>query len=251
MSSNSKYKSKKVKLESKDVFQIQAGDALFFCFVKLLITQLVMRFVIMDAYNLYTNYLGTYCSEPAQVNSKHVCKTLWVDLSATPNKNTFHDQHYFITLDYLNFVLTIVSIIFCLYGRAKLYVLYNQLETWDVTQDDYSVLIEDIPIIPFIRRDARVKDVNKQYQTFIKKIIESKIRTWLNSFYAYDEDDGTYRNHIDREFFHNVYKIKRENQAEGELYDNIVTSINLCYDLTQLENIEESRRRLMDDFIAS
>ena len=55
-----------------------------------------------------------------------------------------------------------------------------------MTEDDYSILIEDIPIIPFLRNDARVKDVNKEYQTFIKKIVEKKIRAWLNGFYAYD-----------------------------------------------------------------
>jgi len=71
----------------------------------------------------------------------------------------------------MNLVLTIISILFFIYGRIKLYILYNNLETWDVTEDDYSVLIEDIPIIPFLRNDERVKDINKDYHDFIKKIV--------------------------------------------------------------------------------
>ena len=43
------------------VFQMQPGDALFFCFIKLVITYLVIRFLIYDAFNLYTNVLGVYC----------------------------------------------------------------------------------------------------------------------------------------------------------------------------------------------
>ena len=34
---------------------------MFFCFVKLLITFLLLKCVIMDGFNLYTNYMGTYC----------------------------------------------------------------------------------------------------------------------------------------------------------------------------------------------
>lgn len=127
------HKKNMIKLESKDVFLIQPGDALFFCFVKLVLTLLIMRFFILDAYNLYTNSIGNYCIQPAQLQSQTVCTTPWVDRYATPNKSTPQGQPYFATLDYLNLVLTIVSIAFFIYGRIKLYILYNHLETWDVT----------------------------------------------------------------------------------------------------------------------
>ena len=120
-----------------------------------------MRFFILDAYNLYTNQMGNYCSLPAQAKSLTVCTTPLIDNYATPNKSTPQGQPYFIILDFLNLVLTFVTIVFFVYGRIKLFSLYNSLETWDVTEDDYSVLIEDVPIIPFVRNDARVRDVNK------------------------------------------------------------------------------------------
>ena len=114
-------------LLSHKIFQIQAGDALFFCFVKLLITYLCIRFVLYDGYNLYTNMLGTYCEQPVQLKSATVCVAPWVDYTATPNKNTGFNQPLFFTLDILNLIFTFASIVFFFYGRVKLKQLYELL----------------------------------------------------------------------------------------------------------------------------
>jgi hypothetical protein len=66
-------------------------------------------------------------------------------------------------MDIMSLGTTILSIAFFIYGRVKLNELYWQLETSDITEDDYTILIEDIPAIPFIRNDTLVKDVNQQY----------------------------------------------------------------------------------------
>lgn len=88
-------------LLSQKIFQIQSGDALFFCFVKLIITYLCIRFFIYDGYNLATNLVGVYCELPKQVNSAIVCVAPWVDYTATPNKNTPLNQNLFLPLDIL------------------------------------------------------------------------------------------------------------------------------------------------------
>ena len=128
-------------LLSSKIFQMQPGDALFFCFIKLVITYLVIRFIIYDAYNLMTNTMGIYCELPAQVASTVNCLAPWVDFTATPNKNTPQGQSFFFVLDILNIIYTLVSIVFFIYGRVKLKQLYELLEGWDLTEDDYTLLI--------------------------------------------------------------------------------------------------------------
>ena len=46
----------------ENTFQIQSGISLFFCFVKLALTYLMIRLVVMDLYNIITNSFGHYCS---------------------------------------------------------------------------------------------------------------------------------------------------------------------------------------------
>lgn len=87
----------------------------------------------------------------------------------------------------MSLIMTIVSILFCFYGRIKLYELYWFLEKGDTTEDDYTILIENIPPIPFLGNDSLVKDVNQEYRYFIKKLVSNKIKIWLNSFFSYSK----------------------------------------------------------------
>ena len=158
---------------------------MFFCFIKLLITYLIIRMIFYDGYNLYTNMLGTYCELPIHLHSTTICVAPWVDFTATPNKNTPVNQQLFFTLDILNLLFTLISIVFFFYGRVKLKQLYELLEGWDVTEDDYTLLIEDIPLIPYDANDDRVADVTSDYKDFLTYHIENRVRSWLNSFYSY------------------------------------------------------------------
>ena len=143
------------------MFKIQAGDALFFCFVKLVISFLVLRFLLFDLFNMYANVQGGYCTEEPQVSSLSICNSPFIDIFSTPNRSTPKGQHFFIGSDILGLLFTMISIFFFIYGRVKLFQLYLMLESWDVTEDDYSILVEDIPLIPFEGSDARVKDVTR------------------------------------------------------------------------------------------
>jgi hypothetical protein len=193
-------------ISSDHVFQVQCGDALFFCFVKFLIMLMMLRFFILDAYNLYSNSQGHYCLQSAQVQSTTVCVTPWIDNLSTPNKNTPEDSHFFLTGDILNLLFTFVCLFFFIYGRIKLFQLYSMLESWDITEDDYTILVEDIPRIPYEGSDARIKDVNKEYQAFIRRQIERKIRVWLNSFYNYDENQEEIEDDLSHRFYEDIYK---------------------------------------------
>jgi len=60
------------------------------------------------------------------------------------NKN--HIDSTINVVDYLNLVATIFSIIFFLvYGRMQ-YKIYALVDSENHTQDDYTILVEDIPI---------------------------------------------------------------------------------------------------------
>ena len=129
--------------------------------------------------------LGVYCELPVHLHSTTICVAPWVDYTSTPNKNTPLNQQLFFTLDILNLLFTLVSIVFFFYGRVKLKQLYELLEGWDVTEDDYTLLIEDIPLIPYDANDDLVSYVTSDYKDFLKYHIEGRVRSWLNSFYSY------------------------------------------------------------------
>lgn len=163
---------------------MKAGDALFFCFIKLVLTYLMIRFFVLDAYNLFTNHLGHYCNNYQSEGSDKICVNELFSVLATANKRMAVDQDYFFLYDILALVFTIFSIGFFIYGRIKLKELYQWEENEDITEDDYTILIEDIPHISFDRKDALVKDINLEYENIIKKLVSKKIREWLNQMYA-------------------------------------------------------------------
>ena len=105
---------------------------------------------------------------------------------STANKDTLADQDYFFLYDILAFAFTVFSIFFFLYGRIKFLELHELLENWEITEDDYTILIEDIPHIPFEKNDTLVKDLNLEYKDYLSKIVSRKVRAWLNQMYSYN-----------------------------------------------------------------
>lgn len=103
---------------------------------------MVIRFLILDVYNLSINYTGTYCQTYRnQLGQKDLCINWWVSVLSTYNIATTEGRAYLVTLDLISLIVTITSIIFCLYGRVKFHELYWFLEKGDVTEDDYTILI--------------------------------------------------------------------------------------------------------------
>ena len=66
-----------------------------------------------------------------------------------------------------------------------------------------------------------------EYQ--IKNAIETKIRMWFEVLEIY-KDESEITNEVDKDFFRFIYKKYRDQVRSAE----IVTSITLCYDLTEL-----------------
>ena len=181
-------------------FLLQSGDALFFCFIKLVISFLLLRFLILDVYKLWANYHGSVCALGRLDWMDKICTNWLVSVLSTYNNMVADSEILFERIDLLSLIVTVVTIIFFIYGRIKLRQLYWLLQRSDVTEDDFSILIEDIPPIPFMGNDTLIKDVNQEYKQFIKKIVKSKIRNWINRFYSYSPESD-FSSPLDRQFY--------------------------------------------------
>ncbi len=96
---------------------------------------------MLDAYNIFTNFLSHFCLREAEKNNNLVCHRYITSILSTANKDTAADQQYFVIYDILSLSFVIFSIGFFLYGRVKLFLLYENIENRDITEDDYSILI--------------------------------------------------------------------------------------------------------------
>lgn len=109
----------------------------------MLMSYLLIRFLIIDAFALVTNIVGQYCSN---VDQNKCDFTLWNQLS-TMNKN---DNSTFVLIhDILSLVLIVVSILFFFLYRRKQYTKAKALNDRNQVEEDYTILVENIPLIDF------------------------------------------------------------------------------------------------------
>ncbi len=100
--------------DGKNVFLLNAGSAMFFSFIKMVVVYLLMRFLLSDCYNLVTNILSTNCDMPENIQ---ICKDNIVARYSSYNKGTLNDEPFLYVVDILNLVTIVLSIIFFLYYR--------------------------------------------------------------------------------------------------------------------------------------
>ncbi len=102
---------------------------------------LIMRFLICDAYNMWTSYHGHFCKE----NPKQ-CTGDYNSYLSGYNKHTHQDAGLVNIVDYLNIAVTIGSIIFFYFCRKHQYRVNCILDHRDISQDDFSILVEQVPL---------------------------------------------------------------------------------------------------------
>jgi hypothetical protein len=56
---------------------------------------------------------------------------------------------YVYTLDILCLLIVIGSIVFFIFYRKLQYKIYDSIDSENQTQDDYTILVENIPILDF------------------------------------------------------------------------------------------------------
>lgn len=108
-----------------------------------------MRLLIVDFYNLLTSFNGKYCALLASKHSKlgRVCTTFFIDVLSGYNKHAKEDREAMNILAILSLVFVGVAILYLVWYQLDSYKLYYFLENNDLSQDDFTILIENIPSV--------------------------------------------------------------------------------------------------------
>jgi hypothetical protein len=106
------------------------------------IVYLGMLFVISNLYPVHTSYFtDEYCRM-----SKDQCGDSWfIKFSPVKFSKTNYSYNYDI-MNILNVIMIGASIIFFVYFRKYQYDIYAMLDLHNETQDDFAVIVKDIPI---------------------------------------------------------------------------------------------------------
>ena len=110
----------------------------------MIIFYLIFRFIFADGFNLVTNLVvGTYCSAQTAKQCNH---KIYNQMS----KANLRDNEYFLLIqDILNLVVVVISILFFFCYRKKQYHIARVLDENEQTEDDYAILVTNIPLIDF------------------------------------------------------------------------------------------------------
>jgi hypothetical protein len=123
---------------------------------------------------------GDYCSALASSAGGETCSSLvsGYNLKHPANQSDLNG------IDILNLVLTVISIVYFLFYRKLAYRLQIWLDYNDVTQDDFSILIENIPSFLY-QTGAKKEEISYDYEFVLKNLIEEKIRNWFTQLNIY------------------------------------------------------------------
>ena len=115
-----------------------AGVAMYFKFVKVAIYYLVLRFVLLDLYTIYSSVYGSYCANMFRNGNSDIC-TFTVSMI---NLKTMEDQSKLPMLDILSSTFVLASIIYFYLFRKSIQRYYSWMDNClDVTQDNYSIFL--------------------------------------------------------------------------------------------------------------
>ena len=117
---------------------------MYFTFIKMVIAYLTIRFLIFDIYNILASMNGEYCSNLMASGSQDLCDRTISGYNLKSAANTSELN----VLEWLSLAFTIISIVFFYVFRRILNEQKNRSRSIHFSQDEFSILIEDIP--PFI-----------------------------------------------------------------------------------------------------
>ena len=123
--------------------------SLYFTFIKAIIIYTAIRFLTVDLFNLLTTFSKQLC---ALAGSKHtnlgkICLSYLYRVFPSPSSKQYQYQEAIITLASLNLMFCIIAIFYFVSYQIHCYKLYYFLEHKDIGQDDFTILVENIPSI--------------------------------------------------------------------------------------------------------
>ena len=98
--------------ESDELRFLGSGFPLFYNFIFYCIVIMIVLFLSNGGYNLYTNYLGTFCTEDAETDG---CELNWMSILSLPNK--MNDSAAMEIQEYLNLLSCFLIILILMWFR--------------------------------------------------------------------------------------------------------------------------------------
>jgi uncharacterized protein YegP (UPF0339 family) len=127
--------------EGNQVFLVATDCSLYFIFVKMVIYYLILKVLIFDAFTIYASSKGSFCTNYHAANPNKICA---YTLSGY-NLKSAADQAYLNIVDILALAFTLFSVIFFIVFRKRMSKVRDWLDFSTISQDDFTVLVEDIP----------------------------------------------------------------------------------------------------------
>ena len=144
-------------MEGNEVFLLETDFSMYFTFIKMATVYLLIRFLVFDIYNILASKDGHYCA--SLIGSKEACA---YTISGY-NLKSAQDQDALNIIDILSLAFTLISIVFFLIYRKKQFRLRDWLDFNEVSQDDFSVLIEYVPRFIY-EEDTTKEEIDYYYE---------------------------------------------------------------------------------------
>jgi hypothetical protein len=122
------------------VFLVATDTSLYFYFVKMVIVYLLLKLLVVDAFVFYAGSQGQFCHLNF-VKTGATCSYLYsgYNLKAAANQTILN------YIDLAALAFTILSCAFFSVFRKKMAKMQDWLDFNETTEDDFTVLVEDIP----------------------------------------------------------------------------------------------------------
>ena len=137
-------------MDIEEEFKIMSGVAMFFLFVKMLILYMLLRCLFVDVFNLVTN-----------INEGIGKESKWIYLSIMNKRN---DDEFVKINDILSFITVAFSVAYFLAFRKIQYLTYHKIDLSNQTADDYTIFVEEIPVLNMRNLYTNPDRINVNYE---------------------------------------------------------------------------------------
>lgn len=148
----------------------------------MIIVYLIFRLLVSDGFNLATNILqGKYCNMQSQIDCT---RDPWNYLSTVNLKG---EEKYLFIQDILDLVVVVFSIVFFFCYRKMQYHMAKVLDATRQTEDDFTILISNIPLIDFpTKKEGKKMRSNSEtmqlyHREHIWSFLQLKVQAWLDT----------------------------------------------------------------------
>jgi hypothetical protein len=166
----------------EEIFMIATDVSLYFLFVKMCIFYLLLKMLVFDAYTAFMSSQGQYCANLHAANPTQTCAYT----VSGYNLNSSVDQMTLNIVDILGLAFTVFSIIYFIFFRRELFRIRDWLDFNEVSQDDFTLLVEDIPAFIF-DEDTTKDSLEFEYKAELEERFEEKIFEWLEKMVHYKD----------------------------------------------------------------